>query len=45
MGQINLKTRQQRIAYKEDNKDYFLTSPEQYSKIDVDPGFPDTCTE
>ena len=36
MGQINLKTRQQRIAYKEDNKDYFLTSPEQYSRIDAD---------
>lgn len=35
MGQINLKTRQQRIAYNEDNKDYFLTSPEQYSKIDA----------
>ena len=33
MGQINLKTRQQRIAYKEDNKEYFLTSPEQYSRI------------
>lgn len=35
MGQINLKTRQQRIAYKEDNKEYFLTSPEQYSRIDA----------
>ena len=36
MGQINLKTRQQRIAYKEDDKDYFLTSPEQYSKITIE---------
>lgn len=36
MGQINLKTRQQRIAYKEDDKEYFLTSPEQYSRIDAD---------
>ena len=36
MGQINLKTRQQRIAYKDDDKEYFLTSPEQYSRIDAD---------
>ena len=36
MGQINLKTRQQRIAYKEDDEDYFLTSPEQYSKITIE---------
>ena len=36
MGQINLKTRQQRIAYKDDNKEYFLTSPSQYSRIDAD---------
>ncbi|MBR6937922.1 MAG: hypothetical protein IKH63_10210 [Prevotella sp.] len=36
MGQINIKTRQQRIAYKEDDKEYFLTSPEQYSKINIE---------
>ncbi len=36
MGQINIKTRQQRIAYKEDDKQYFLTSPEQYSKINIE---------
>ncbi len=35
MGKINLKTRQQRIGYM-DNKEYFLTSPEQYSRIEAD---------
>lgn len=32
MGQINLKTRQQRIGYIE-NKEFFLTSSDQYSRI------------
>lgn len=35
MGQINLKTRQQRIGYI-DNKEFFLTSFDQYSRIDAD---------
>lgn len=44
MGQINIKTRQQRIAYKEDDKEYFLTSPEQYSKINIEQIL-DYCSE
>lgn len=36
MGQINLKTRQQRIAYKKNDEKYFLTSSETYSRISND---------
>lgn len=36
MGQINLKTCQKRIAYKQNDEKYFLTSSETYSRISND---------